>query len=79
MGCASGLPRPGVPPLFAALFPGAARGRAAPPGAALAGVTLDGLLPLAGFGGAKALLLIVVIALPLILVVGSWLRRSRPR
>ena len=37
------------------------------------------LLPLAGFAGAKALMLIMVIALPLILVIGTYLKRSRPR
>ena len=37
------------------------------------------LLPLAGFSGAKALFLIMVVALPLILIIGSWLKRSRPR
>jgi hypothetical protein len=39
----------------------------------------DGLVPLAGFGAAKVLLLVVVVALPLILVIGTWLRRSRSR
>ena len=37
------------------------------------------LLPLAGFSGAKALFLIMIVALPLILIIGTWLKRSRPR
>ncbi len=37
------------------------------------------LLPFAGFTGAKILMLIMVTALPLILVIGSWIRRSRSR
>jgi hypothetical protein len=37
------------------------------------------LLPLAGFAGAKALMLFMVIALPLILVIGTYLKRSRSR
>lgn len=36
-------------------------------------------LPLAGFSGAKTLMLIMVIALPLILIIGTYLRRSRSR
>ena len=36
-------------------------------------------LPLAGFSGAKTLMLIMVIGLPLILVIGTYLRRSRSR
>ena len=37
------------------------------------------LIPFAGFAGAKALLLFMVVALPLILVIGTYLRRSRSR
>ncbi len=37
------------------------------------------LLPLAGFSGAKALFLIMIVALPLILIIGTWLKRSPPR
>ena len=55
------------------------RGRSGHDGAMLAVQPHQILLPLAGFGGAKALLLCMVIALPLILVIGSWLRRSRSR
>lgn len=36
-------------------------------------------LPIAGLGAAKLLVLAVVIALPLILVVGTLLRRGRSR
>ena len=36
-------------------------------------------LPLAGLGGAKVLILLVIVALPAILVVGSLLRRRRSR
>ena len=71
-------PAPGQP-LASATDAAAAAIRIAPSGSAPAHDPLHGLLPLAGFGGAKLLLLIVVIALPLILVIGSWLRRSRPR
>lgn len=45
----------------------------------MSSVSIAAHLPLAGLGGAKALLLAMVIALPLILVVGTWLKRSRPR
>jgi len=34
-------------------------------------------LPVAGFGGAKALMLAMIIALPAILVIGALLKRSR--
>ena len=37
------------------------------------------LLPLAGFSGAKALFLLMIVALPLILIIGTWLKRSPPR
>jgi hypothetical protein len=40
---------------------------------------IEALVPLAGFSGAKFLLLAMVVALPLILVIGTWLKRSRPR
>jgi hypothetical protein len=33
----------------------------------------------AGLGGAKTLLLVMVIALPAILILGTLLKRSRPR
>ena len=36
-------------------------------------------LPLAGFSGAKTLMLVMVIALPLILIIGTYLKRSRSR
>lgn len=40
---------------------------------------LDARVPFAGLGGAKTLVLLMIIALPLILVVGTWMKRSRSR